>query len=74
MVQGLCFLLLLCTEQGAGSSAEDGHSQHTRKGPGAVTASAPIPSLLRHCQGHQKDRKHFRKAADGSPGGSVNHD
>lgn len=65
MVQGLC------TEQGASSSAEHGHTQHTRKGPGAVAASAPIPSLLRHRQGHWKDGKHFRKAADGSPGGQC---
>lgn len=26
VVQVLCFLLLLCMEQGAGSSAEDGHA------------------------------------------------
>lgn len=71
MVRDLCFLLLLCTGQGAGSSAEDGHTQHTRKGPGAVAASAPIPSLLRHRQGHRKDRKRFGKAADGSPGGQC---
>lgn len=71
MVQGLYFLLLPCTEQDAGSSAEDGHTQHARKGPGAVAASAAIPSLLRHCQGRQKDRKYFRKAADGSAGGQC---
>lgn len=41
------------------------------KGPGAAAASAQILSLLCNRQGHRKDRKHFWKAADRSPGGQC---